>query len=266
MAGSIMNLKIYQVDAFSENVFKGNPAAVCPLTDKWLDDAVMQNIAAENNLAETAFYIKKDGKYHIRWFTPITEVDLCGHATLASAFVLFNQENYPAENIHFHSRSGILSVRKDGGYLTMDFPTDTITKTEVTDELIAGFDIIPDEAYKGKTDYMLIFKNENQIRNIGYDLTKISRIRARGIIITAKGDDVDFVARFFAPRSGINEDPVTGSAYTTLVPYWTRILIKKELRAIQLSRRTGFVKCKYLGERTEISGKAVLYMTGEISV
>jgi PhzF family phenazine biosynthesis protein len=261
-----MNLRLYQVDAFSEKLFRGNPAAICPLADEWLDDILMQNIAAENNLAETAFFIRKNGEYHIRWFTPETEIDLCGHATLASAFVLFNYENYSADTIRFQSRSGILSVRRDGAYLTMDFPTDDISKTEITEEIFAGFDIKPLEAYKGKTDYMLVYENENQIRNIGHYLYKIAKINARGIIITAKGDSVDFVSRFFAPQSGISEDPVTGSAFTTLVPYWSARLGKKDLEAVQLSKRTGFVKCRYLGDRTEISGKAALYMKGEIFV
>jgi PhzF family phenazine biosynthesis protein len=259
-------MELYQVDAFTDKLFRGNPAAVCPLDCEWIDDATMQNIAAENNLAETAFYIKKGGQYHIRWFTPETEVDLCGHATLASAFVLFNAKNHSADTIHFQSRSGILSVRKNGEYLTMDFPTDEIQKTETSKELTDGFGIKPLYAYRGKTDYMLVYENEDQIKNIEYDLFKISKVKARGIIVTAPGNDVDFVSRFFAPQSGINEDPVTGSAFTTLVPYWSNRLGKKDLTAIQISKRTGFIKCSYLGDRTEISGKAVLYIKGEINI
>lgn len=261
-----MKLKIYQVDAFTDKLFSGNPAAVCPLSNDWLDESVMQNIAMENNLAETAFYICKNSNYHIRWFTPIIEVDLCGHATLATAYVMFAYENYKNPDINFNSKGGILNVRKDNEYLTMNFPADKIEKVKTTEEIKSCFDIEPVETIKGKTDYMLIFENEEQIKNIKYDLIKISQIKARGIIITAKGKDCDFVSRFFAPQSGINEDPVTGSAHTTLTPYWSKILNKNELSAIQLSRRKGFLICRNKDERIEISGKARLYMTGEIGI
>ena len=261
-----MKIKIYQVDAFAEKLFTGNPAAVCPLGDHWLEDEEMQKIAMENNLAETAFYILQKDKYHIRWFTPTVEVDLCGHATLASAHVLFSHENYSKRVINFDSKSGLLSVANNGEYLAMDFPSDTIIKVDLLEELLTGFDIKPIEAYKGKTDYMLVYDNESQIMDMKYDLQKISQVKARGIIITAKGNRVDFVSRFFAPQSGINEDPVTGSAHTTLTPYWSKVLGKKELIAMQLSKRTGYLKCKNLNERTEISGKAKTYLHGEIQV
>lgn len=261
-----MKVKIFQVDAFTDELFKGNPAAVCPLQSNWLNDSVMQNIAFENNLAETAFYIKDENGYHIRWFTPSVEVDLCGHATLASAHVIFNHENYDGDFVNFNSRSGILNVKKDNDLLTMNFPADTIEKQILTDEFKECFDIQPVEVYKGKTDFMMVFENEEQIRNIKYDLSKISLIKARGIIITAKGDKCDFVSRFFAPQSGINEDPVTGSAHTTLTPYWSKILDKNELTANQLSNRKGFLICRNLGDRIEISGKAITYLTGEIDV
>lgn len=261
-----MKYKIYQIDAFSEKVFSGNPAAVCPL-DKWPEDDLLQKIAMENNLAETAFYVKKDSQYHIRWFTPKVEVDLCGHATLAAAYVLFNYENHTGDVIHFYSdKSGALTVTRNKDFLTLNFPTDTYQVIELTDELIAGFDTLPILALKGKTDIMLLFETENQIKRLKPDLNQISMFGGRGVIVTAKGDNVDFVSRFFAPQSGIDEDPVTGSAHTTLTPYWAKRLNKTELTAVQLSERNGFLQCKYLGDRVEISGKAKIYMIGEIFI
>jgi phenazine biosynthesis protein PhzF family len=261
---SFMKQKIYQIDAFATKVFAGNPAAVCPL-DSPLSDEMMQNIAMENNLAETAFYMKSGDKYDIRWFTPVVEVDLCGHATLAAAYVLFNHEGHNGDTIRFHShRSGELSVRKDGDYLTLNFPVDVYKLVELTHDLTAGFNIKPRLAFRGKTDYMLIFNNEHEIRTIKYDLAIISKINARGIIITAKGDKCDFVSRFFDPQTGLGEDPVTGSAHTTLTPYWSDVLSKKELTAMQLSERTGFLRCRNLGDRIEISGEGQLYMAGEL--
>jgi len=261
-----MKLRIYQVDAFTDSVFSGNPAAVCPLSH-WPDDTLMQKIAMENNLAETAFYIKSGNEYHIRWFTPTVEVDLCGHATLAAAFVLFNHENHPDAEIRFYShRSGKLSVTKSGDFLTLDFPTDTILPVALTADLTSGFNIMPVEAYKGKTDYMLIFENEAQIAALKPQMEQIAKVGARGIIATAPGIEADFVSRFFAPQSGISEDPVTGSAHTTLMPYWAKRLGKNELTAIQLSQRKGWLKCKYLADRVEISGQARLYLEGEIDI
>lgn len=261
-----MKQKIYQVDAFTNELFSGNPAAVCPLS-QWLSDELMQKIAEENNLAETAFYVKQDDHYQLRWFTPAVEVDLCGHATLAAAHVLFNHENHRGDIIRFHSpRSGELRVRKDGELLTMDFPADKPTQTELSEELIAGFDIAPGMAYKGKTDLMLVFGNENDIRILKPDFGRIRKLGGRGVIVTARGDEVDFVSRFFAPQSGIDEDPVTGSAHTTLIPYWAGETGKTEMTAMQLSRRKGYLHCRYLGERVEISGEAQLYLKGRINV
>jgi PhzF family phenazine biosynthesis protein len=261
-----MKLRMYQVDAFTDKLFTGNPAAVCPLPENWLPDSVMQNIAMENNLAETAFYIIKNDKYHLRWFTPQVEVDLCGHATLATGHVLFNHENYSGNEIEFESKSGRLTVRKDNEYITLNFPTDTLKQVDISNEITECFDVKPVEVYKGKSDYMLVFKNEGQIRNIRYNLKKINESDGRGVIITARGNDVDFVSRFFAPQCGIDEDPVTGSAHTTLTPYWSKVLNKEVLTAMQLSRRTGKLICKNLGGRTEISGLAKTYLTGEITV
>ncbi|MBN1634306.1 MAG: PhzF family phenazine biosynthesis protein [Ignavibacteria bacterium] len=259
-----MKIKIFQVDAFTDKIFSGNPAAVCPL-DKWLSDELMQNIAKENNLSETAFFVRIGEEYHIRWFTPSVEVDLCGHATLTSGFVIFNLLNYDGTVINFYSRrSGKLRVKKDDDLLTLDFPADENKKTDSTTDFDKCFNIKPVEVYKGKTDYMLVYDREEQIKDLIPDFREIMKTKARGIIVTAKGDKVDFVSRFFAPQSGVNEDPVTGSAHTSLTPYWSKILGKKELTAVQLSERKGFLKCRLSGSRVEISGHARLYMTGEI--
>jgi len=257
-----MTQKNYQIDAFTNELFSGNPAAVCPLA-QWLDDETMQKIAMENNLAETAFYVKEGKTFEIRWFTPTVEVDLCGHATLAAAYVLFFLEGFEGETIHFISpRSGNLFVRKNKDWLILDFPADNVDEIEISDEILSCFDIKPIKAYRGKTDIMLVFRTESDIRNLIPSFSDIKEIGVRGIIVTAKGDDVDFVSRFFAPQSGINEDPVTGSAHTTLTPYWTQKLKKLEMTALQLSKRGGYLKCQYLGDRVEIAGNACLFMNG----
>jgi PhzF family phenazine biosynthesis protein len=251
-----MKIKMFQVDAFTEKLFGGNPAAVCILT-KLLPDELMQKIAAENNLADT---------FNIRWFTPKVEVDLCGHATLASSHVIFNHLNYPEKTIRFSSRSGILEVRQEGDLLILNFPSDMPQKgclsRTVTDSL--GMD--PVEILKGKTDYMLVYENQKQIEELDPDFAGLGKANVRGIIVTAKGNESDFVSRFFGPAVGINEDPVTGSAHTNLIPYWSARLGKKEMTAIQLSERRGHLQCKDLGERVEIGGKAVTYFVGEIDV
>ncbi len=219
------------------------------------------------NLAETAFYVKKGKQYEIRWFTPAVEVDLCGHATLAAAFVLFNYEGFKGNNIDFLSpRSGALSVKKENDFLTLNFSVDKIHEIEDFDALAAGFNEQPLKVFRGSTDYMLVYEAENQILKLQPDLTKVEKVKTRGIIVTAPGKEVDFVSRFFAPQSGIPEDPVTGSAHTTLTPYWSRRLGKNALTAQQLSARGGFIKCTNLGERIEISGKARLYMLGELAL
>lgn len=259
-----MKQKIYHIDAFTDKVFSGNPAAVCPL-DQWLSDDILQNIAKENNLSETAFYVKQDNQYQIRWFTPTVEVDLCGHATLATAFVLFNHEKHEENIIHFYSpRSGALTVTKKGELLTLNFPTDIFEQIELSDGIIDCFDIKPHLAFKGKNDYLLVFDKEDEIRKAIPAFNIISKLNGRGVIITAKGDKVDFVSRFFAPQSGINEDSVTGSAHTTLTPYWAKQLGKTELTAIQLSERQGYLRCNHLTDRVEISGQGKLYLIGEI--
>lgn len=261
-----MKLAIYQVDAFTDTVFKGNPAAVCPLTE-WLADDVMQKIAAENNLAETAFYVRNENGFEIRWFTPNTEVDLCGHATLATAYVIRNCENYTENIINFFSpRSGKLPVTVQDDRFVLNFPTDQFSEVPLTDELLQATDTMPVAAFKGKTDYMLVFEQQEDIETLQPDLMLMSCIKARGIIVTAKGTTSDFVSRFFAPAVGVNEDAVCGSAHTTLTPYWAKELGKNELKALQLSERTGEVYCTFLNERVELAGKAVLYLKGEIFV
>ena len=260
-----MKIKIYQIDAFADKLFAGNPAAVCPL-DTWLPDDVLLNIAMENNLAETAYYVKEKDGYRIRWFTPTIEVDLCGHATLATAFVLFNHEGYEGTQVTLNSRSGPLTVTKDGDFLTLDFPTDKITEVDLSPELTNPFNIKPVQAFKGKTDYMLIFENENQVRKLSPDFRQLGAVKTRGFIVTAKGEQVEFVSRFFAPQTGIDEDPVTGSAHTTLIPYWSNVLGKTEMNAIQCSARGGKLKCKMKGDRVEISGQSKMFLTGTIFI
>ncbi len=259
-----MRLKIYQVDAFAEEVFSGNPAAVCPLLH-WLPDELMLKIAAENNLAETAFYVPYNDHIELRWFTPTVEVDLCGHATLATAYVLFEQEGFVGDRIDFYSpRSGQLSVTKNADYYRLDFPADSLESIPLSEQLLNCFDIKAKAAFKGKSDILLVFEDEKDIQHLKPDFHKIAQIEARGIIVTAPGHEVDFVSRFFGPRVGVNEDPVTGSAHTSLIPYWAEQLNKQEMQAKQLSFRGGFLKTKILQDRVEISGKAKLYMVGEI--
>ena len=259
-------IKLYHVDAFTDRIFSGNPAAVCML-DAWLDDETMQSIGNENNLSETAFVVPTGNDFEIRWFAPTAEVDLCGHATLASAFVLFNIYQYPDTIIRFHSlRSGWLAVEKKADMLFLDFPTDSIgcVPEEQNIRIEKCIGIKPVESYKGKTDYMAVIDNEKSLQFLQPDFTEIAKLDARGLIVTAKGDEVDFVSRFFVPRLGINEDPVTGSAHTTLLPLWSKKLGKNNLIARQLSKRGGQLVCKYKNDRCLIGGKAKLFLTGEI--
>ncbi len=262
---SPMKLLIFQVDAFTAHQFGGNPAAVCPL-DEWLPDATLQLIAMENNLSETAFFVRKGDSFHIRWFTPVLEVDLCGHATLASAFILFEKLNYQGNKINFLSRSGPLSVCKKDDLITLNFPRDSFLPLRPPLELLNSLGFQPIEAYKGKTDWMFLLDSQKEVEEFQPDWTAMAKIDCRGIIITAKGEEVDFVSRFFAPQSGVPEDPVTGSAHTTLAPFWAERLGKTELTAMQLSKRKGYLWCKVSENRIEISGNACLYMTGEIYI
>ena len=233
-----MKIPIYQVDAFTNQIFGGNPAAVC-LLDYWLDDKIMQNIGAENNLAETAFLVKKEGFYEIRWFTPKIEVDLCGHATLASAHVLFNHIGIEGNKVEFKTtHHGMLAVTKSGDLLTLDFPASEPVQSKITDELLYGLGKTPQAAYKTR-DMLAIFETEEDILNINPNFEALKKLDQLGVIVSAPGKNSDFVSRFFAPNAGINEDPVTGSAHTTLIPYWAKRLAKNKIHAFQFRREKG---------------------------
>ncbi|MCC6286917.1 MAG: PhzF family phenazine biosynthesis protein [Chitinophagaceae bacterium] len=262
-----MTISIYQADAFTQKVFGGNPAAVCPL-DEWLPDDVMQNIAMENNLAETAFIVKENGGYYIRWFTPTVEVALCGHATLASAHIFFNHLGYSENEISFNSKSGWLKVSKEkNGQLTLDFPADNFeVVTDIPPAIAEGLNIEVSKVYKGKFDYMAVVDNQKIIEGLKPDFKTLATIKARGLLVTAPGNEVDFVSRGFFPQSGIDEDPVTGSAHTLLVPYWASVLNKNNMKAIQLSARKGHLDCVLAGDRVLMSGYAITYLKGEIFI
>jgi len=259
-----MKLPIYQIDAFAEKTFEGNPAAVCPL-DEWLPDALMQMIAEENNLSETVFFVPLDSGFHIRWFTPTVEVDLCGHATLAAAFVLFDCLGLDADAVSFESRSGQLTVSKEGDSLVLDFPAQPAEPCETPVQILHSFIAEPLACLKAE-DYIVVFEQEDDLLSADPNLALLSELDGRGVIITAASENYDFVVRFFAPSHGIDEDPVTGSAYTQLAPYWSERLGVKKLRARQLSSRGGEVDCQMKGDRVLIAGRAVKYMQGEIEV
>ena len=257
-----MEISLYQIDAFASELFKGNPAAVCPL-DKWLPDHIMQSIAAENNLSETAFFVPKDNGFHIRWFTPLSEVDLCGHATLAAAYVLFNILGFKKDRIEFDSKSGMLSVVEDDGWLVMDFPAQPPVPCDIPAEIVKAFNISPIECLKSE-DFIVVFEREIDIEKIDPDFEALKKLNLRGVIITAKSSRYDFVARFFAPKYGIPEDPVTGSAYTQLAPYWASKLGPKKFSVKQMSSRGGELTCEIVDDRVFISGQAIKYLEGKI--
>lgn len=259
-----MKLKLFQVDAFTSKVFQGNPAAVVPL-ENWLDDLTMQNIAAENNLAETAFFVNENDGYRIRWFTPASEVDLCGHATLASSYVLFNLLNYSDNIIEFNSRSGKLIVTKECDLISLNFPSRNPQKINLNEILTDALGKKPTEVFFDKST-ICVFDDEETVRNLSPRINDFLKLKTHGVIITAKGNDVDFVSRFFAPDVGIDEDPVTGYAHTLLIPLWSKKLNKTILSAKQVSKRGGELFCEYLGDRVKISGNAVLYLEGEITI
>lgn len=262
-----MNLTIYQVDAFTKEAFKGNPAAVCPLT-QWLPAETMQRIALENNLSETAFFVKNDGVYEIRWFTPTIEVNLCGHATLAGSFVIFNHLGETENTIKLHShRSGNLSVEKQGDRLVLDFPRYDLNEIEIDPALTAAIGKKPLEAWEMQDSMvMLLFEKEEDIADLAPDMSALGKIDFDEVIVTAKGDSADFVSRMFAPHIGIPEDPVTGAIHCGLIPYWAERLDKTELFARQLSARSGELFCELNGDRVKIGGNATLYLKGEIYV
>ena len=260
-----MQLKIYQADAFSGKVFSGNPAAIVPL-EKWLPDELMQNIALENNLSETAFFVEETEGLRIRWFTPNAEVDLCGHATLAAAHIMFTEINWQSKTIEFNSRSGILKVRKDSGLYWLDFPASPLNQVEIPKNLASAFNSKASECWRGRDDFMLIFDNEQTILSLNPDFTEILKSDCRGLIVSSPGSETDFVSRFFAPAVGVYEDPVTGSAHTMLIPYWSEKLEKNSLTAKQVSQRSGFLKCINDGNRVKIGGMAVTYLKGTIKI
>jgi len=260
-----MKLPLFQVDAFAEELFKGNPAAVVPL-DNWLSDEVMQQIAMENNLSETAFFVSITEGFEIRWFTPKAEVKLCGHATLATAHVIFEESKYPHSEIAFGSLSGLLRVTKKDDMLQLDFPADIVRPVDPPNQIIRALGKMPMACYKGKTDYMLVFETENDIQQMNPNFNSLLKANARGIIVTAPGSKTDFVSRFFAPSVGVDEDPVTGSAHTSLAPYWARRLGKAELKAHQLSSRGGELTLTMNNNRVLIAGKTKTYLRGEIFI
>ncbi len=260
-------LPIYQVDAFTENVFEGNPAAICPL-QKWLTEDLMQKIAMENNLAETAFIVPYEDAFHIRWFTPEVEVALCGHATLAAAHCYYELLGYENESIRFFSKSGWLSViRKNNTQLTLDFPADHATEVSTAPDIIfEGLGIKECTVYKGKFDYLVELNNEAEIAGLKPDFRKLSTLDSRSILATAKGDSADFVSRCFFPQSGIDEDPVTGSAHCLLTTFWNKKTGKSVFSAKQLSARSGVLECELKGERVLMTGSAKTYLKGEIYI
>lgn len=260
-----MKIPIFQVDAFSSKCFSGNPAAVC-LLNSWLPSESMQAIAQENNLAETAFLVGSNDRYELRWFTPLAEVDLCGHATLASAFVIINELKVNASVLFFESRSGELRVTRRGDELELDFPADVFAASDAPAELEEALGLKCSEFYRGKTDYMVVVDDETTLVEINPNFHLMRSLGVRGVIVTAPGNDVDFVSRFFAPEVGIDEDPVTGSAHTTLTPYWSNRLGKSAMSALQLSTRGGTLHCELKADRVLIRGNAVLYLKGEIYI
>jgi predicted PhzF superfamily epimerase YddE/YHI9 len=257
-----LKLPLYQVDAFAGNLFAGNPAAVCPV-ETWPDDSVMQAIAAENNLAETAFLAPEGDGYRLRWFTPELEIDLCGHATVASAFVLRECLGYSGDRIRFFTRSGELGVDFDGELYALDFPSRPPVECPPVPGLEAALGTPSDWLGKSR-DHLVLYGSEDAVRALTPDFTALDRTDVFALIATAPGSDCDFVSRFFAPRAGINEDPVTGSAHCTLIPFWAERLGKEKLFARQVSRRGGELWCELRGDRVRIAGRAVLYLEGSI--
>ena len=259
-----MRIPYYHVDAFASSRFTGNPAGVCPLSS-WLPDETLQEIAAENNLSETAFFVGRQGAYELRWFTPTTEVDLCGHATLAAASVIFRHLGYAGEKVRFSSRSGELAVERSGDLLVLDFPARPGAPCPTPPALSEALGREPLEVWQAR-DYVAVYATPEEIVALRPDMALLGELDCLGTIVTAPGVEVDFVSRFFAPAVGIPEDPVTGSAHCTLVPYWAGRLGRQRLTARQLSARGGELYCELAGERVRIGGRAVTYLTGEIEL
>jgi PhzF family phenazine biosynthesis protein len=261
-----MKLDIYQIDAFTETIFGGNPACVVPL-EKWLSDAVLLKITQENAVAETAFYVINGDKIHLRWFTPEIEMDLCGHATLATAHVLISILNYHNSQVVFQTLSGDLTVTFANDLFTLDFPSRKPIACELPEFISNSLNILPIETLKSR-DYVLVFERELDIKKLKIDRQNFDKVNLQtgGVIMTSKGDNSDFVSRFFTPQASILEDPVTGSAHCSLIPYWSEKLNKTSLSAIQLSDRKGFLSCEQKGDRVLISGKAKTYLIGSIFI
>jgi len=257
-----MKVPLYHVDAFTSQVFKGNPAAVCPLTE-WLDERVLQAVAAENNLSETAFLVRKGSSFEIRWFTPTVEVDLCGHATLAAGFVVFNYLEPAGSIVSFSSPSGPLVVRRDADLFSLDFPSRPPAACLAPPLLTRALGAAPAEILASR-DYLAIYPKEEDVRSLKPDMSLLKDIDRLGVITTAPGSHCDFVSRFFAPGAGIPEDPATGSSHCTLIPYWSQQLRKQKLHALQVSARSGELFCEDRGDRVTISGRAVLYSEGTL--
>lgn len=261
-----MTIPIYQADAFTNKLFGGNPAAICPL-DEWLPDETMQKIAAENNLAETAYFVKTGNGFHLRWFTPELEIDLCGHATLATAHILYTELGYTGDEILFETqKAGVLKVSRDSDKYTLDFPSRPPYPAELPEGLAEALGGKTPKAVLRSRDYFLVYENEQDILDIVPDHSALAKVDAIGIIVTAPGKDVDFVSRFFAPAAGVPEDPVTGSAHCNLIPYWAEKLGKGRLRAYQISARKGELWCELKGDRVLMSGNAVTYLKGKIYI
>jgi predicted PhzF superfamily epimerase YddE/YHI9 len=260
-----MDIPIFQVDAFTDVRFRGNPAAVCLLAE-WLPDEVLQNIAAENNLSETAFVVGSHDPYSLRWFTPTVEVDLCGHATLAAAYVYRVHLDYLCPEMHFATRSGTLSAAFDGDTVSLLFPKRPAIPCDAPDGLLRGVGKSPLEVLKSARDYLVVLGDDDEVKNLRPVIEEFKISGCIGVIVTARGRDVDFVSRFFAPNAGVAEDPVTGSSHSTLVPYWSQKLRKKVLTASQLSKRGGRLYCEDLEDGVKIAGKAVTYLKGSITV
>lgn len=261
----LMKIPYFEVAAFTEKPFGGNPAGVCALPH-WLSDSTLQNIAAENNLAETAFFVAAGSGYELRWFTPEMEIELCGHATLASAFILFSELGFRGNLVRFHSRaSGILTVSREDEILTLDFPGRPAAPCPAPDTLVRGLGRQPVAVLRAR-DYLAVFASETEVRSLQPDFPLLKTLDAFGVIATAPGSDCDFVSRFFVPKAGVAEDPVTGSSHCTLVPYWSERLNQTTLFARQVSRRGGELFCRQAGERVLIGGKAMLYLRGEIEL
>jgi len=259
-----MKIRLFQIDAFTDTLFKGNPAAVCPL-ESWLDDLTLQAIAAENNLSETAFFVKRMEHYELRWFTPKTEVDLCGHATLASAYAIFSFLDTAVKAVRFQTKSGWLSVERQDELLAMEFPARPGTRCEAPEILIEALGAHPKDCLLSR-DYLVVFESEEIVRSVAPRMDKLAMLDCLGVIISAPGARSDFVSRFFAPKVGVPEDPVTGSAHCTLIPYWSGRLGKKKLHALQLSERGGELFCEHLGDRVRIAGRAVTFFEGFINL